>query len=223
MRSTMRSSSSRAPSRLPRPRKEAEVAAEPPPNIPAEYQGQLGRVTLDKTLPEIKRFLENGGTVVALGDSATNLASFLELPIENHLAEGGAPLPRTKFYTPGSVLQARVDTSHPIAHGMAERTDMFFENSPVFKLGASAAARGVKPIAWFDTKAPLRSGWSWGQHYLEGGVAAIEAPVGKGRVLLFGPEILKRAQPHATFKLLFNSLYASSAARPPTASRSSIP
>ena len=45
---------------------------------------------------------------------------------------------------------------------------MFFENSPVFKLGASAAARGVKPIAWFDTKAPLRSGWSWGQHYLEG-------------------------------------------------------
>jgi hypothetical protein len=192
---------------------------EPPSNIPAEYQGQLGRVTLDKTLPEIKRFLENGGTVVALGDSAANLASYLELPIENHLAEGGAPLPRTKFYTPGSVLQARVDTSHPIAHGMAERTDMFFENSPVFKLGASAAARGVKAIAWFDTKAPLRSGWSWGQQYLDGGVAAIEAPVGKGKVLLFGPEILKRAQPHATFKFLFNSLYASSA----TASRSSKP
>ncbi len=154
---------------------------QPPANLPPEYQGQVGRVTLDKTLPEIKRFLENGGTVVALGDSAANLASWLELPIENHLAEGGAPLPRTKFYTPGSVLQARVDTSHPIAHGMAERTDMFFENSPVFRLGSSAAARGVKAIAWFDTKTPLRSGWSWGQHYLEGGVAAIEAPVGKGQ------------------------------------------
>ncbi len=192
---------------------------EPPSNVPPEYQGQLGRVTRDKTLPEIKRFLDNGGTVVALGDSAANLAGWLELPIENHLTEGGAPLPRTKFYTPGSVLQARVDTSHPIAHGMAERTDMFFENSPVFRLGSSAAARGVKAIAWFDTRTPLRSGWSWGQHYLEGGVAAIEAPVGKGRVLLFGAEILKRAQPHGTFKLLFNSLYASNA----TASRSSTP
>jgi zinc carboxypeptidase len=187
--------------------------AEQPGNIPAAYQSQLGRVTLEKTLPEIRRFVENGGTVVALGDSATNLASFLKLPIENHLVENGAALPRTKFYTPGSVLQARVDTSHPIAHGMMERTDVFFENSPVFKLGASAAAAGVKPIAWFDTKTPLRSGWSWGQQYLDGGVAAIEATVGRGKVLLFGPEILKRAQPHGTFKFLFNSLYASSAAR----------
>jgi hypothetical protein len=37
-------------------------------------------------------------------------------------------------------------------------------------------------------------------------VIAVEARVGKGRVLLFGPEILKRAQPHGTFKLLFNGL-----------------
>src|SRR4029450_1100839 len=119
----------------------------------------------------------------------------------------GAALQRTKFYTRGSVLQARVDTSHPIAHGMMERTDVFFENSPVFKLGASAAAAGVKPSAWFDTKTPLRSGWSWGQQYLDGGVAAIEATVGKGRVVLFGPEILKRPQPPGTFKFLFNGIY----------------
>jgi len=33
-------------------------------------------------------------------------------------------------------------------------------------------------------------------------------------VLLFGPEILKRAQPHGTFKFLFNSLYASAAIKP---------
>jgi hypothetical protein len=28
-------------------------------------------------------------------------------------------------------------------------------------------------------------------------------------VLLFAPEILQRAQPHATFKLLFNGIYQS--------------
>ncbi len=40
---------------------------------------------------------------------------------------------------------------------------------------------------------------------------AIDAPLGKGRVLLFGPEILQRAQPHGTFKLLFNGIFASTA------------
>ena len=61
--------------------------------------------------------------------------------------------------------------------------------------------------AWFDSKTALRSGWAWGQHYLDGGTAAVEAKVGKGHVFLFGPEITFRAQPHGTFKFLFNSIF----------------
>ena len=181
----------------------------PPADLSAEYRDQFGRVTVDKTLPRIREFLENGGTVIAIGSSATNLAAFLKLPVENHLTENGAPLPRTKFYVPGSVLTARLDTSHPVAAGMEEHTDVFFDDSPVFKLGPDAAAAGVTRLAWYDTRQPLRSGWAWGQSYLENGVAALEARVGKGRVLLFGPEILQRAQPHGTFKFLFNGIYAS--------------
>ena len=136
-----------------------------------------------------------------------NLAGHLALPVENHLVENGQPLPRAKYFVPGSVLTARVDTSHPIAAGMPERTDFFFDNSPVFRVRAGAA--GVRAIAAFDSPTPLHSGWAWGQKYLDGGVLALEARVGNGRVLLFGPEILQRAQPHGTFKLLFNGIYAS--------------
>ena len=67
----------------------------------------------------------------------------------------------------------------------------------------------MRVIASFDNPTPLRSGWAWGQKYLDGGVVAVEARMGKGRVLLFGPEILQRAQPHGTFKLLFNSIIRS--------------
>jgi len=81
----------------------------------------------------------------------------------------------------------------------------------VLRLGADAAAKGVKPLAWFDTDAPLRSGWGWGQQYLKDGVAAAEATVGKGKLYLFGPEIAFRAQPHGTFKLLFNGIALSTA------------
>jgi hypothetical protein len=180
-----------------------------PQTIPAEYRSQLGRVTADRTIPQIKAFLENGGTVIALSDSAANLAAHLGLPIANHLVEGGDPLPRAKFFVPGSVLTAKVDTSHPLAAGMMDRTDFFFDNSPVFKLGPGAAAAGVRAFATFDSPTPLHSGWAWGQQYLEGGVAAADAKVGRGRVVLYGPEILQRAQPHGTFKLLFNAIYGS--------------
>jgi hypothetical protein len=104
---------------------------------------------------------------------------------------------------------AKVDPSSVATAGMSEHTNVFFDNSPVFKLGADAAAKGVKTVMWFDSATPLKSGWAWGQSYLENGAVAIEANVGKGRVLLFGPKIVERGQPHQTFKFLFNSIYSS--------------
>jgi len=185
-------------------------AAQPPANLPAEYRGQFGSVTADRTIPQIKQFIEAGGTVIAIGGSAANLARHLALPVENHLMENGQPLPQTKFYAPGSVLRARVDTTNPVAAGMKAETDIFFDNSPVWKLTDGAGAGTVKAIAWFDSPTPLRSGWAWGQHYLDKGIIALDAKVGKGRALLFGAEIIQRAQPHATFKFLFNGIYTRS-------------
>jgi hypothetical protein len=104
------------------------------PNLPAESQSQVGRVSVEQTLPKIRDFIEKGGTVLAIGTSATNLAEYLELPVENQLVEGGAPLPPTKLFIPGSVLSAKVDPSSVATAGMSEHTNVFFDNSPVFKL-----------------------------------------------------------------------------------------
>jgi hypothetical protein len=177
-------------------------------NIPAEFRGQVGRVTADRTIPQLRQFVEAGGTIVAIGDSASNLATHFALPVEDAVA-----LPRAKYFVPGSILGARVATDQPAAVGARERTDFFFDNSPVFKLKTGAESAGLTPIAWFDSPTPLRSGWAWGQENLNGGVIAIEAKIGKGRVLLYGPEILQRAQPHGTFRFLFNALYQPEAKR----------
>jgi hypothetical protein len=176
-------------------------------NIPSEYRDQIGNVTAEATIPQLREFLEGGGRIVAIGSSAANLARHLDLPIENHLVQDGQPLSRTEYYAPGSVLQVRVDTNHPLAQGMNQHTDVFFNNSPVWALGPDAAAQNVNAVAWFDSPTPLRSGWAWGQHYLDKGVVAIEAKVGEGRVFLLGVEILQRAQPHGTFKFLFNAIH----------------
>jgi hypothetical protein len=77
---------------------------------------------------------------------------------------------------------------------------------PTFRLAADADSRGLRRVGWFDTKSPLRSGWAWGQERLEGGVAVIDATLGKGHLGLFGPQVLFRGQPHGTFKLVFNGI-----------------
>jgi hypothetical protein len=100
-----------------------------------------------------------------------------------------------------------VDTKHPLAYGMPAEADVLFNNSPAFRLARNAAEKGVRAVAWYDTKAPLRSGWAWGQQRLEGAAAVVEARVGKGRLVLFGPEIVFRGQSHGTFKFLFNGIY----------------
>ncbi|MFN8579991.1 MAG: M14 family metallopeptidase [Gemmatimonadaceae bacterium] len=182
--------------------------------VPAEWRPTLGRVTAEKTIPEIKKFIEDGGVVITIGTS-TNLAQHLGLPVKDQLVERTPTgeereLPREKFYVPGSLLRVAVDNSQPLAAGLGKDVDVFFDDSPTFRLEPDAGLHGVHAVAWYDTAKPLRSGWAWGQNYLEGGVAIAEADVGRGKVFLFGPEILFRGQPHGTFKFFFNGIYSDS-------------
>ncbi|HEY2067777.1 MAG TPA: M14 metallopeptidase family protein [Gemmatimonadaceae bacterium] len=179
--------------------------------VPAEYRDRTGRMTIARSVPQLKQFLEAGGTVVAVGTSAT-LGTHLGLPITNALVERTSAgtergLPADKFYVPGSVLRVEVDTTRPVSYGLTRDLDVFYDNSPAFRLGSDASTQGVRPLAWFANGTPLRSGWAWGQNYLDGAVEAVEAKVGKGTLYLFAPEITFRGQPHGTFKWLFNGIY----------------
>jgi hypothetical protein len=179
--------------------------------MPEEFRGRIGRMTPAKSIPPLQAFLEAGGTIVTVGTSA-NLAYHLRLPVRNALVETGPdrrerPLPADKYYVPGSILRSALDPSAAATRGMPAEVDVYFDSSLVFRLAPEAVTRGVRPLAWFTSATPLRSGWAWGQHYLKEGVTAFEAPFGPGRLLVFSPEITFRAQTHATFKLLFNALH----------------
>ncbi len=187
-----------------------EGAAGNEQNIPEEYRGRRGGITTAKTGPQLRQFLENGGTILTIG-SSTGLGNQLSLPIANHLVEKDAEgkekvLARDKFYVPSSVLRVKVDPAAPLAWGIGDEVDVLFSASPTFKMPEDAEKKGLRRIAWFDGKTPLRSGWAWGQEHLDGGTAIIDAKVGKGRLVLFGPQILFRGQPHGTFKFLFNGI-----------------
>ncbi|MCX6552968.1 MAG: M14 family metallopeptidase [Acidobacteria bacterium] len=184
------------------------------PNIPAEYQGREGRITSAATVPVLKKFVEDGGTIIAIG-SSTSIAGHFGLPVSNGLVEvvNGVErrLPNDKFYVPGSILAIQVDPANPLAYGFDSTVDVMWENDPALRLGPDAVLKGVKPVGWFATDRPLRSGWAWGQQYLKGLTAVADVSYGKGKVFLLAPEVTFRAQPHATFKFLFNGIYYGSA------------
>ena len=181
--------------------------------IPAEFHPMLGALGAETSLPALREFLEAGGHVVATGSSAS-LAVALGLPVSSHLrtddGQGGLrPLRPQEYFIPGSVLEVAVDTTQPAAWGLPSRLDLYFsdgrwDNAPVFDL--SAAGDRVSPVLWFQDRAPLRSGWAWGQHFLEGGVLGAEARIGDGTLTFFGTDVTFRSQAHGAFKLLFNSL-----------------
>jgi hypothetical protein len=180
-------------------------------DIPAQYRPWLGHITEQKTIPQIKKFVASGGSVITIGGSAA-MAELLGLPIADYVAQMGPDgklhsLSREKYYIPGSLLSVKVNNNDPLAYGMPQNVDVFFDNSPVFRLNPDAALKHTSAVAWFASPSPLRSGWAWGQQYLDGGTAVVDAKIGGGKVFVFGPEVTFRAQSHATFKLLFNALY----------------
>lgn len=182
-------------------------------DIPEEFHYMLGRITPAKSIPALRLFLEAGGDIVTIGSSA-NLAYHLKLPVKNALVEmvNGVErsLPGEKFYIPGSVMQVAVDNAHIANWGMGKTTDVIFNSSPVFNLIPDAISKGdIIPLAWYPSAKTLRSGWAYGQSYLQDGVAAFEAKVGKGKLYVYGPEITFRGQTHSTYKMLFNQLFKS--------------
>ncbi len=159
------------------------------------YTGGLG----DGGAAELRRFVDDGGTLVTWDGSSRYAIRHLELPVRNVLAD----LKRIDFYAPGSLLAMLLDTSHPIAYGMPSLAAVMFYDSPAFDI------REGWVVGKYPLRNPLFSGLLVGAENLFGRTALASVPLGKGEVVLMGFRPNFRAQARGTYKLLFNALYAS--------------
>src|SRR6185295_1654609 len=76
---------------------------------PAEISGGLGQAGVDA----LKKFVEDGGTIITLNEASQFAIDHLGVPVRNVL-EG---VPAKDFYCPGSILKIKVDTNSPITRG----------------------------------------------------------------------------------------------------------
>lgn len=164
---------------------------------PTEFVGGI----TEEGVENLRRFVEEGGTLVCWDDSTDFAIKRFDLPVRNAL-EGLKP---TEFYCPGSILRVEVETSHPLARGLSPLTDVYFVNSAAFEVKDETRARVVARYAASKDEV-LRSGWLLGADRLAGRAALVEVALGRGRVVLFGFRPQHRGQTWGTFPLVFNAI-----------------
>ncbi len=174
--------------------------------MPEPYSGGLG----PQGVSALHDFVASGGTLITL-DTASEVALLgFGVPVANALSG----LRDSEFSGPGSLLRLDVDTAHPLAWGVPAEVSAFFAQGMAFTL--PPRERG-QPEAWspdtavvasYSREGLLQSGWLLGAERLSGRAALVETRIGAGRAVLIGFRTQHRAQPHATFKFLFNAILA---------------
>jgi hypothetical protein len=173
---------------------------------PVELSGGLGAAGVDA----LKRFIEDGGTVITLNEASQFAIEHLGVQVRNVL-EG---VPAKDFYCPGSILKIKLDNSSPITRGaplLASSSDesiAWVEGSLAFET-TSPDARVIARFA--DAKELLLSGWLLGGEKIANKAAIVEVVIGKGRVVMFAFRPQYRGQSIATLPFLFNAISGSAA------------
>ncbi|MDT7603075.1 MAG: hypothetical protein QOF61_1072, partial [Acidobacteriota bacterium] len=168
---------------------------------PAEFAGGITEAGVEN----LRRFVEDGGTLVCF-DASTELAiKRFHLPLKNVL-EG---VRSSDFYCPGSILRLDVDTSSPLARGLQRDTNAYFINSSAFDLAGED--KSVRVVARYASQDVLRSGWLLGERFVAGKIALAEVSLGRGRVVLFGFRPQHRGQTWGTLPFVWNAITTSGA------------
>ena len=160
---------------------------------PDEYQGGLGETGMEA----LRRFVDAGGTLIAIDRATRAIIDGLALPVRNPLRT----LKDDAFYCPVSMLRVVMDTGHPLGLGLPRDTAVLFMNSMVYE-GTSGDTTLVGKYPIGD---PNLSGWILGPEHLEGKGALAEVAYGDGRVILIGFRPYFRAQTRGTYRVLFNA------------------
>ena len=164
--------------------------------VPGQYAGGIG----DDGVEMLREFVNEGGTLITLGNASQFAIDRFSLPVKNIVAG----LRSEEFFCSGALLRADVK-EHPVTAGLPSQADLLFERNEVFE--TQPGFKGSVLASYITNRNPLRSGFLIGADKIEGKPAALDVAMGKGHVILIGFRTQWRGQSHGTYKFLFNAMY----------------
>ena len=83
---------------------------------------------------------------------------------------------------------------------------MFFDDDQAYRLRPGFGVN-AQVVSRYPRQKVLASGWLLGEEYLRDQANILAFKIGSGYVVTFGSQIDYRAQPRATYKLIFNAIF----------------
>lgn len=161
-------------------------------NEPLQYRGGIEEAGVDA----LKKFVRNGGTILAWGSATQLFIKEFSLRLKNAVDK----LPAKKYFIPGSILAAEMTTANPFTFGLSSPCPVFFRRGRVFDVEEGEV------LARFLPGNPKLTGWLTGPEYVAEKPVAVRVSYGKGQLVLLGFAPQFRAQARGTYKFMFNAI-----------------
>lgn len=154
---------------------------------------------------KLRRFVRQGGTLLAIGSSVETAQRLLDLPIEPSLPED-----RDEFVTGGSLLHHNFDTEHPVAWGMPDSWPVWLYRTQAWDVTSD---RRTDVVSTYPEEGDvLASGYLRGAEHIRGAANVVSFDVARGQAVTYGSEITFRTLPRSQYHLLYNAMYNGPAA-----------
>jgi hypothetical protein len=193
---------------------------------------ELGRLLGDDGKDRLKQWVEDGGSLVAIGSAVDFVREELELSglrswydvqtgrdkmsAEEKKDDPVDPADEpTRFDVPGAILRAELDPEAWMSAGYGDSVPVLVDSTRIYVAPEGPPDSGSRVVARYaDPGAAHMSGFMWPEsaERLPGAVFAYEERIGEGRVILFAEDLNFRGYWRGANRLFLNAVVLSPSA-----------